>query len=74
MQTMSEAAKEERRKYQREWYRENKTRYKTYKARYWERKAEETRQKEEAAYLAAGFPLAVETRSNDSGTIKDRER
>jgi len=37
---ISEAAKEKRNAYKREWYRKNKERVKRYNLAYWERKAE----------------------------------
>ena len=41
---MNEAAKEARRKYLREWQRNNKDKLKVYMARYWEKKAIEMRE------------------------------
>ena len=39
MTEISEAAKEKRNAYKREWYRKNKERAKLYNLKYWERKA-----------------------------------
>ena len=44
-QKMSNAAIEARRTYQNEWRRKNKERVQEYNAQYWQRKAEESKQK-----------------------------
>lgn len=41
MEKMTDAAKEARRAYQREWYRKNKDKAKQRQRKYWERKAAE---------------------------------
>ena len=45
---MSEAAREARKAYQREWNRKNKDKVKANQARYWERKAAKAKEQEQA--------------------------
>ena len=48
MAEMSEAAREARKAYQREWNRKNKDKVKANQARYWERKAAKAKEQEQA--------------------------
>ena len=46
MVKMSEAAREAKRAYMREWQRQNRDKVKNYQARYWEQKAQEYREQD----------------------------
>ena len=48
VETMTEAAKEARRAYKREWNRKNKDKVKEAQRRYWEKRAAEAQDQEEA--------------------------